>query len=401
VDALRRAPGEAGQARAVPDPAQTATHAAPDQVPIDRSATRAALDRVLIAGAQIHAVLDRPPIDRSVIHAALDRAPTVGAPIHAALDQAPVDRSVIHAVVDRVPIVGDPIRAALDQAPVDRSVIHAVRDRVPIVGDPIHAALDQAPIGGALIRAVLGRVPIGEVPTLGASHRPVTAQAVILAAAIPVRRGLQPVPDDPPLLAVDVRSLAPGARDLAPTALALIARNLLAAVRPLIPVLQHLSRNSRSLILTSRSSMPRSGNPLFQSESPMRSLIHISMSLTLLKKDRIMEKGRILISKCPRLVAPNSARVGPGLLAVAAPLVARMLKASAFKRCYRAQGSRRAARLRIGFARAASPSTANLPCSAPACRPPTNCASTAASFVNARQVAALQHSLCTVRQAKV
>ena len=147
--------------------------------------------------------------------------------------------------------------------------------------------------------------------------------------------------------------------------------------------------------------MPRSGNPLFQSESPMRSLIHISMSLTLLSKDLILEQGRILTSKCPRLVAASSARVGPGLLAVAAPLVARMLKASAFKRCYRAQGSRRVARLRIGFARAASPSTANLPCSAPACRPPTNCASTAASFVNARQVAALQHSLSTVRQAKV
>lgn len=133
----------------------------------------------------------------------------------------------------------------------------------------------------------------------------------------------------------------------------------------------------------------------------MRSLIHVSMSLTLLKKDRILEKGPALTSKCPRLVARNSARAGPGLLAVVAPLVTRMLKASAFKRCYRARGSRRVARLRIGFARAASPSTANLPCSAPACRPPINCASTAVSFVNARQVAAPQHSLCTVRQAKV
>jgi hypothetical protein len=289
---------------------------------------------------------------------------------------------VIHAVPARALIVGDPTHAALDQAPVDRSVIHAVLDQVPIVGDPI--------------RAVLGRVPIVEAPALGAPHRLAIAQVVILAVAIPVRLGLRPDPDDP-LLVVDVQSLAPGARDLAPTALALIAPNLLAAVRPLIPVLQHLSHNSRSLILTSRSSM-------LQSESPvplLGSLIHISMSLTLLKKDRILEKGRILTSKCPRLVARNRARVGPGLLAVAAPLVARMLKASAFKRCYRAQGSRRAARLRTGFALAASPSTANLPCSAHACRPPTNCASTAASFASARRVAALRHSLSTVRQAKV
>jgi hypothetical protein len=389
VDALRRAPGEAGQARAAPDPAQTATHAARGQVPIDRSATRAVLDRVLIAGAPIHAALDQAPIDHSVTHAARDRVLIVGDPIHAALDQAPIDRSVIHAVRARALTAGDPIHAALDRAPVDRSVIHAVRARAPIVGDPI--------------RAVLGRVPIVEAPTLGAPHRLAIAQAVILAVAIPVRLGLRPDPDDP-LLVVDVQSLAPGARDLAPTALALIAPNLLAAVRPLIPVSQHLSHNSRSLILTSRSSMLQSGNPLLQSESPvplLGSLIHISMSLTLLKKDRILEKGRILTSKCPRLVARNPARVGPGLLAVAAPLVARMLKASAFKRCYRAQGSRRAARLRTGFALAASPSTANLPCSAHACRPPTNCASTAASFASARRVVALRHSLSTVRQAKV
>ena len=379
MDALRRAPGEAGQARAAPDPAQTATHAARGQVPIDRSATRAVLDRVLIAGAPIHAALDRPPIDRSVIHAARDRVLIVGDPIHAEPDQAPIDRSVTRAVRDRVPTTaGDPLHAALDQAP-------------------------QAPIGGDPIRAVLGRVPIVEAPTLGAPHRLAIAQAVILAVAILVRLGLRPDPDDP-LLVVDVQSLAPGARDRAPTALALIAPNLLAAVRPLIPVLQHLSHNSRSLILTSRSSMLQSGNPLLQSESPvplLGSLIHISMSLTLLKKDRILEKGRILTSKCPRLVARNPARVGPGLLAVVAPLVARMLKASAFKRCYRAQGSRRAARLRTGFALAASPSTANLPCSAHACRPPTNCASTAASFASARRVAALRHSLSTVRQAKV
>jgi hypothetical protein len=260
---------------------------------------------------------------------------------------------------------------------------------VLIVGDPTHAALDQAPIDRSATRAVLDRVPIVEAPTLGAPHRLATAQVVILAVAIPVRRGLRPDPDDP-LLAVDVQSLAPGARHLAPTALAPIALNLLAAVPPLIPALQRLSRNSRSLILTSRSPMPLLG-----------SLIHVSMSLTLLRKDRMLEKGRILTSKCPRLIARNSARVGPALLAVAAPLVARMLKASDFKRCYRAQGSRRAARLRTGFARAASLSTANLPCSAHACRPPTNCALMAASFASARRVAALQHSLCTVRQAKV
>ena len=151
--------------------------------------------------------------------------------------------------------------------------------------------------------------------------------------------------------------------------------------------------------------MLQSGSPLIQSESSMPllgSLIHISMSLTLLKKDRMLEKGRILTSKHPRLIAPNPARVGPRpLLAVAAPLVAQMLKASAFRKCYLAQASRRAARLRTGFALAASPSTANLPCSAPASRPPTNCASTAASFANARRVAGLQHSLCTVPQAKV
>jgi hypothetical protein len=76
--------------------------------------------------------------------------------------------------------------------------------------------------------------------------------------------------------------------------------------------------------------------------------IRISTSLSLL------EKGRILTSKCPRLIARNSARVGPGpLLAMAAPLVAGMLKASGCKRCYHAQGSRRAAKLRTGFALAA------------------------------------------------
>ena len=108
--------------------------------------------------------------------------------------------------------------------------------------------------------------------------------------------------------------------------------------------------------------MHQSGNPLLQPGSllptPGSTLppmllaaipIHISMSLML------REKGRILTSRCPRLIARNPARVGPGLLlAVAAPLVARTLKASGCKRCYHAQGSRRAAKLRTGFALAAS-----------------------------------------------
>jgi hypothetical protein len=329
-----------------------------------------------------------------------DREPTVGDPIPAVLDQVLIDRSVTHAARDQVRTVGDPTQAAPDQAPIDRSATRAVRDRVLIVVDPTHAALDrvaQAPIAGALIHAVLGRAPIVGASTLAAPHRPAIAPAVILVAAIPARRGLRLDPDGP-LLAVDVQSTARRATDLAPTALALIAPNLLAAVRPLIPVLQRQSRNSRSLILTSRSLMLQSGNPM----SPMLPIpllgspIHISMSLTLL------QKGRIPTSKRPNLIARNPAPVGPDLLlAVAAPLVARTPKASACKRCCHAQGSRRAAKLRTGFARAASPLTANLPCSAPACRPPTNFASTAASFVNARRVAALQHSLSTVRPAKV
>ena len=230
---------------------------------------------------------------------------------------------------------------------------------------------------------------------------------MILPVAIPARRGLPPDPDGL-LRAVDVLSLVPGAGELALTALAPIAPKLLTAVPPLIPVLQRLSRTSRTLILTSRSSMLLS-ETLMLLETPMPPLgspmppilpaaipIHNSMSLTLL------EKGRILTSKYPRLIAQNPARVGPGpLLAVAAPLVARMLKASACKKCYHAQGSRRAARLRTGFALAASPSTANLPCSAPACRPRTNCVSTAASFANARRVAGLRHSLSTVHPVRV
>ena len=437
MDALRRAPGEAGQARAVPDPAPIATravrdrvltvdgriHAALDQVPIGRSVIRAVRDRASTVGDPTPAVLGQAPIDSSVTRAARDRALIVRDPIHAAPAQAPIDRSVIHGARGRALIVRDPIHAVPEQVPIDRSVIHGVRDRVLIVRDPIHAVPNQVPIDhsvtlamrdrvltvGDPIHAALEQVLIAGVPTLGALHRLATARAVILAVAIPAHRGLLPDPGDPTLLAVDVRSPTPGARDLALTALALIARNLLAAAPPLIPVLQRLSRHSRSLILASRSSMLQSGNPLLQSGrlmplsgSPTTPMllpaipIHISMSLTLLKK------GRILTSKCPKLIARNPARVGPGLLlAVAAPLVARMLKASACKRCYLAQGSRRAARLRTGFALAASPSTANLPCSAPACRPPTNCASTVASFANARRVAGLQHSLCTVRPAKV
>ena len=365
------------------------THAVLDQVPIDLSVTHAAPDQALIVGDPIHAVLDQEPIDPSVTRAAQDRAPTVGAPIHAAQDRAPTVGAPIHAAQDRAPIVGD--------------LIHAALDRAPTVGDPIPAAPDQGPIDPSVIRAALDQVPIVGAPTLDAPHPLAIAQAVILVAAIPARRGLLRDHDDP-LPGVDVRSLAAGANQ-APTALALIAPDLHAAAPPRIPALQRLSRNSRSLILTSGSSMPPSETPTPPSGSPMPQMllaavpIHFSMSLTL------QEKGRILTSKCPRrprLIARNPARVGPGLLlVVAAALVARTLKASAFKRCYPAQGSRRAAKLRTGFAPVASPSTANLPCSAPACRPPTNCASTAASFVNARRVAALRHSLSTVHPVKV
>ena len=313
--------------------------------------------------------------------------------MHAVPDQAPTARSATRAARDPVPIVGALTHAAPDQGRIDRSATRAVRDRVPIVGALIHAVPDQRRIDRSATRAARDPVLIVHAPIRAAPHRAVTARAVILAAAIPARRGLHPDPGGR-LLAVDVQSLARGA-NLAPIALELIAPSHLAAVRPLILVLQRRGRNPRSLILTSGSSMLQSGNPM----SPIPLLgnpIHMSMSLTPL------EKGRILTSKCRRLVARNPARVEPGpLLAVAVPHVARMLKASAFKRSYRAQGSRRAARLRTGFARAASPSTVNLPCSAHACLPPTNCASTVASFANARRVAAPRHSLSTVRPAKV
>ena len=318
----------------------------------------------------------------------------MGDPIHAAPDQAPIDPLVIHAAVARAQTVGDPIHAALGQELIDPSAIRAVLDRPPIVVDPIHAAPDRAPIDRLVIHPAVARSPIVVAPILGAPHRLTTAQAVILAAATPARRGL-PLDHDGPVLAVDVRTLAPGAKQV-PIALALIAPiapNPRAAAPPPIPVLQHLSRPLRSLILTSVSSMLQSETPMPPSESLMPPMllaaipIHNSMSLTLL------EKGRILTSKHPRPIAPNPARVGPRpLLAVAAPRVAQMLKASACRRCYLAQASRRAARLRTGFALAASPSTAKLPCLVPACLPPTNCASTAASFANARPVAALPHS---------
>jgi hypothetical protein len=367
------------------------THAAPDRAPIDPWVIHAARARAPTVGDPIHAAPHQAPIDPLVIHAARARAPTAGDPIHAAPGQELIDLSAIRAVLDRPPIVGDPIHAALGQALIDPSVTRAALGWAQTVGDPTHAAPDQAPIDPLVIRAVPGQAPIEGAPILGAPHRLTTAQAAILAAAIPARRGL-PLDHDGRVLVVDIRGLAPGANQV-PIAIALIAPNPRAAAPPQIPVLQHLSRPLRSLILTWVSSMLQSETPMPPSESLMPSMllaaipIHNSMRLTLL------EKGRILTSMHPRLIAPNPARVGPRpLLAVAAPRVAQMLKASACRRCYLAQASRRAARLRTGFALAASPSTANLPCLVPACLPPTNCASTAASFANARPVAALPHS---------
>jgi hypothetical protein len=149
------------------------------------------------------------------------------------LDPAQIAAALIRAAPDRAPIAGDPIHVVLDQAPADRSVTRAAPDRASTVRDPIHAALDQAP-----------QAPIAGALILAAPDRRATVRAVILAAAIPARRGLRPDPDGP-LLAVDVQSPARGAKQ-APTALALIAPHLLAPARPPIPVLQRLRRNSGS-----------------------------------------------------------------------------------------------------------------------------------------------------------
>jgi len=239
-----------------------------------------------------------------------DRAPTVGDPTHAAPDQEPIDRSVTRAVRDRAPTVGDPTHAALDQEPIDRlATSRRAGTRALTVGRP-----DSRRAGPGAGRPFWRLAPWTERRSwrLRLSARRAdwrSRRAVILAAAIPARRGLPPDPDGL-LRAVDVLSLVPGAREPGAHRARTEAPHGRTSPDPRFatpePHIEEFDSHVEEFDApVGDADAPVGGGPM----PPMLLAaipIHNSVSLALL------EKGRILTSKCPRLIAQNPGRVGPG-----------------------------------------------------------------------------------------
>ena len=224
----------------------------------------------------------------------------------------------------------------------------AVLGLVPTVADLTHNELGLVPIVADLTPAATSRVLVDRI-----HGRVVVGLAVIMPAAA--------------LSAVD------------PTFIAM-------APKPQVGSRLSLAAVSMSLRLISRiSTLAASSLTLISSPTTLTAMRPLLIS----RIPTPMTKRRALFTKAltPAMTRPTLTTTGPfprlvrrirvlvGLhfpLGAAAARGALMVRASASRRFCRARVSRRVARRRIGSAPAASPSTANPPCSARGCRPLIN-----------------------------
>ena len=248
------------------------------------------------------------------------------------------------------PIPRGPRRAiaAPARAPNVVGLTHAELAPALTVPDLTRAALGLVPTVADLTHTELGLVAIAADLTPAATSRVLVDRihgrvVVDLAVIMPVAA----------LSAADPTFIA-----MAPTS-QVASRLSLATVSMSLRLISRISTlAASSLTLTPRVSMP-----------PRRDLTHISSPRTLTAMSRLLT----LKIPTPRLVRRIRVLVGLHFpLGAAAVRAALMVRASASRRFCRARVSRRVARRRIGSAPAASPSTANPPCSARGCRPLIN-----------------------------
>ena len=221
-----------------------------------------------------------------------------------------------HAELTPALTVADLTRAALGLVPTVADLTHAAQALVPIVADLI-----PAPTSRVLVVRVRGRVAL---------HLTVIMPPAARSAVDPTFIAMAP-------------KLHVGSR--------LFITTISMSLR-LISRISTLAASSLNLT-------PRI------STTPRRDLSHISSPMVLM-----VMRPRV-ISRIPTPITKRRIRMLVGLrppLGAAAARAALMAKASASRRFCRARVSRRVAKRRIGFAPAASPSTANPPCSARGCR---------------------------------
>jgi hypothetical protein len=259
--------------------------------------------------------------------------------------------------------VADLTRAALGLVPTVADLTRAALGLVPTVADLTHAAQALVPIVADLIPAPTSRVLVVRVRGRVAVHL-----TVIMPPAAPSAV-------DPTFIAMAPK-LHVGSRLFITTismSLRLISRisTLAASSLNLTPRISTTPRRDLSHISSPMAGMVMRPRVISRIPTPItkrRTLTTKTLTLST-TKPTLKTTGSTLITRFPRLARRIRVLVGLhpplGTAAARAPLMA---KASASRRFCRVRVSRRVARRRIGFAPAASPSTANPPCSARGCR---------------------------------
>jgi hypothetical protein len=287
----------------------------------------------------------------------------------------PIARAVVRTVPRR--------RVIVQVATLDVRVLMRVALHDPAKArTQIRAAARRAPADPTVVRVVDGLVLLTPIAIL------TEVRLIFIATA--------PRPNSKSLLLPWRSSM------LRATSLTLTPRVPTLTARGLLPGLPLISKvttpMTRSRTLTSRIPPPITTKLTLNTKVPLP----ITAKLTLNTKVPVpIVTRRPLAAQARRLDPRNFVRVGPaprlGAAAVRAEL---MPKASASRRYCHALGSPRVARLRIGFAPAALPSTANLRCSVVEYCRRTNFASTAASFVSVRLAVARRRSSSIAHPAK-
>ena len=288
-------------------------------------------------------------------------------------------------------------RAGLAPALTAVDLTRAARSLAPTVDDLTHAELGRVPIVAYLTLAELGWVPIVTDLTLAATSqvladrtrgRVVVAPTVIMppAALTAVHLtfiAMVPVPRAAGRTLIATISMSrhlisristPPRRDLTHIS----SLTTVTAMRPLL-ILRIPTPITTRRTLTARTLTPATIRPILTTKALTPATIRPTLTTKVLvpatTRRTLTTKTMTRATTRPTLITPTlrpvwriRVLVGLHLPLGAEARGALMPKASASRRFCRARVSRRVARRRIGSAPAASPSTANPPCSARGCR---------------------------------
>ena len=318
----------------------------------------------------------------------------------------------------------DLVRTVADPTRVGRDLVRTVADLTRVGRDLVRTVADLTGVGRDLVLTVADptRVARGPVPTVADPTRVARGPVPTVADPTRVAQGLAPTVDDlTPVamsrvladqthgrvvvgLAVIMPLAALSAVDLTFIAMAPMphagSRIFIATISTSLHLISRIStRGASNLTRTQGVSTPTPTRtrtdlthiPSLTTLTAMRPLLisRIRTPITTMRtlttrtltpatstltpattRPTLTKMGPTLITPFPQLVRRTRELVGLLPPLGAAAREALMAKASASKRSCRARVSRRVARRRIGFVPAASPSTANPPYSARACRTP-------------------------------